>query len=277
MNTDQILKLALEAAGLSEIPADSGVVFPGDNIKRVMVGVDVEAAEILIARHLGFDAVITHHPRGGRPALDLAEAMDNQIDRMVQAGVAINKAQKALVERKEQVERARHVENYGRAVSAARLLGMPYIAVHTPADILAERTVQEHLDRDLDGRPKATLADVIAALEGIPEYRLAPAKPKIRVGAEQSFAGRVVVTMAGGTSGGEKVALAYFEAGVGTLVVMHMPDDVIEAVKRQEIGNVVIAGHMASDSVGVNRLIAVFEQNGLEITRASGVIEPAGE
>ena len=66
--------------------------------------------------------------------------------------------------------------------------------------------------------------------------------------------------MAGGTGGGRKVAKAYFEAGVGTLVVMHMPEEVIKAVKEQNLGNVIVAGHMASDSVGINGIIRVLEQ-----------------
>ncbi|MGI6552044.1 MAG: hypothetical protein ACOX37_02850 [Bacillota bacterium] len=69
-------------------------------------------------------------------------------------------------------------------------------------------------------------------------------------------------------------ARAYFEAGVGTLVVMHMPEEVIKAVKEQNLGNVIVAGHMASDSVGINGIIRVLEQKGLVITRMSGVINP---
>jgi UDP-N-acetyl-D-mannosaminuronic acid transferase (WecB/TagA/CpsF family) len=94
------------------------------------------------------------------------------------------------------------------------------------------------------------------------------------VGSEESFAGKVFVTMAGGTSGGKEVFKAYFEAGVGTLVVMHVPEDVIKAVKEQNIGNVLVAGHMASDSVGINLIIKEFEAQGLEVTRMAGVIEP---
>jgi hypothetical protein len=234
----------------------------------------MEAAEILIAKQLGFDAVITHHPKGGNPMVNLYKVMDNQIDRMVEAGVPINKAQKALEERKGEVDRGLHVGNYDRAVSAAKLLGMPFIAIHTPADIMAETTVQKHLDKRLKGNPKATLKDVIAALEEFPEYKYTLARPKIRVGSEESYAGKVFVAMAGGTGGGKEVAKAYFEAGVGTLVVMHMPEDVIKAVKEQNIGNVIVAGHMASDSIGINKIIEALEHYGLSVTRMSGVIDP---
>lgn len=277
MNAQEILNIAVKASGLEEAPADSGVLVDGQNIHKVLFGVDMEAAEILIARELGYDGVITHHPKGGNPMINLHQVMDNQIDRMVAAGIPINKAQKALAERKAVVDRGMHVNNYDRAVSAARLLGIPFIAIHTPADILAEQTVQEHLDQKLKDLPKATLQDVVKFLEDLPEYKLALAKPIIRVGSPESYAGRVFVAMAGGTSGGKDVYKAYFEAGIGTLIVMHMPEDVLKAVKEQNIGNVIVAGHMASDSVGINKIIEALEAEGLLVTRMSGVVDPSEE
>lgn len=277
MNTQEILEAALKLAGLKETPADSGVIVEGTNIRRVAFGVDIEVGEMLLARQLGVDAVITHHPKGGLPMVEFHNVMSSQIDRMVEAGVPINKAQKALQERIEQVNRAHHVANYDRVVSAAKLLGMPFITIHTPADIMAEKFIQNHLDTYLGKIDKPKLKDVVSALEELPEFKLTLAKPVLRVGKDEDYAGRVFVTMAGGTSGGEKVAKAYYEAGVGTLVVMHMPDDTIKAVKQQNIGNVVVAGHMASDSVGINQVIKVIEQLGIEVIRMSGVIDPKGE
>ncbi|WP_418791633.1 hypothetical protein [Phosphitispora sp. TUW77] len=274
MNTQEILHIALKLAGLQDTPADSGVVVAGENIRKIAFGVDIEVAELLLARELGVDAVITHHPKGGLPMVEFHNVMSNQIDRMVTAGVPINKAQKALHERMEEVSRSHHVANYDRVMSAARLMKMPFIVIHTPADILAENLVQEHLDKCLGNTGKAVVKDVVEALEQLPEYRNTLAKPIIRVGRESDYAGRVFVTMAGGTSGGANVIRAYFEAGVGTLVVMHMPDDAIKAVKEQNIGNVVVAGHMASDSVGINQLICELKKKGLQVLRMSGVIEP---
>jgi len=275
MNTQEILDIALKAAGLKETPADSGVVVEGENIKKVAFGVDIEVGEMLLARELGVDAVITHHPKGGLPMVEFHNVMANQIDRMVAAGVPINKAQKALRERVEQVSRARHVANYDRVMSAAKLLRMPFITIHTPADILAEIYVQQYLDKNLAKIDKPKVKDVISILGKLPEYKHTLAKPIARAGQEEDYAGKVFVTMAGGTSGGEKVIRAYFEAGVGTLVVMHMPDDAIKAVKSQNIGNVVVAGHMASDSVGINHVIKAFENRGIQVVRMSGVIDPA--
>lgn len=273
MNTQEIFSLALKAAGLTEAPADSGVIVAGENIKKIAFGVDIDTAEIILAKQLGFDCVITHHPHSVHK-VDLYKVMDNQIDRMVEAGVPINKAQKALAERKEQVDRNMHVTNYEKAATAARMLEMPFIGIHSPADFLVEDFLQEYLDDRLGHKPQALVQDVLDCLLELPEYKNTYAKPKVRVGSEKSYAGKVFVTMAGGTSGGKDVMKAYFEAGIGTLVVMHVPDDVVKAIKEQNIGNVVVAGHMASDSIGINLVIKALEEKGLRVTRMSGVIEP---
>lgn len=274
MNTKEIMDLALELAGLEEIPEDSGILVEGDNIKKIFAGIDMETAEIMLAKQLGADLVISHHPVAGSPRIDLHKVMENQIDRMVEAGVPINKAQKALREKKEEVERALHVTNYDRAVSAAKLLGMPFMNIHTPSDIIAQRTVQEHIDKCLGNNPKARLKDLVECLMELPEYKKTHAGPVIRVGSEKDFCGKIFVTMAGGTGGGVNVYKAYFEAGVGTLVVMHAKEDVIKAVKEQNIGNIVVAGHMASDSVGMNGILKALEGRGIEVVRMAGIVEP---
>lgn len=273
MNTQEIMDLALKMAGLKETPADSGIIVSGKDIKKAAFGVDMEAAEMLIAREIGVDLVITHHPVAGAPRLNLYKVMENQISRMVTAGVPINKAQKALGEQKGRIERGLHVTNYDRTVSAAKMLGLPFMGIHTPADLLTERKVQAHLDGVL--MEESTLVQVIDALNQLPEYKNALTKPEIRVGAPEDYAGKAFVVMAGGTNGGVNVAKAYFEAGIGTLVCMHMPEDVLKAVREQNIGNVIVAGHMASDSIGINMIIEALEEKGLDMVRMSGVIAPS--
>lgn len=274
MNTEKLMQVALEVAGLEQVPADSDIFVAGNNIKKILFGIDIETAEILLASQLGVDCVITHHPKAGDARLNLYQVMENQIQRMVAAGVPINKAQKVLKKKKDKVERAMHPVNYDQVESAARLLNMPFMGIHTPCDILAENTVQAHLDAKLGDKADKTLQDVVDALLEMPEYQNTKAKPAIRVGAKGDYAGKVFVTMAGGTGGGADVAKAYFEAGVGTLIVMHYPEDTLDAIKEQNIGNVIVAGHMASDSVGINQLIAKYTEAGLEVLRCSGVVDP---
>ncbi|MDD4079745.1 MAG: hypothetical protein PHP58_08610, partial [Eubacteriales bacterium] len=58
------------------------------------------------------------------------------------------------------------------------------------------------------------------------------------------------------------------------LVNLHM-QDVIKAVREQNIGNIIVAGHMASDSIGINLIIKALETRGMEVIRMSGVIAPS--
>lgn len=276
MNTREIMDLALSLAGLTSMPSDCAVLVPGENIKRVLVGVDMGTAEILLARELKVDLVIGHHPIGGTSRTEFPEVMKRQVDKMVSVGIPINKAQKALAKKMGEVERAGHAANYDQAWSAARLLNMPFIGIHTPTDMLAERTVEAHLEKRLADNPKATLQDIIDALNELPEYQKTLSKPVIRVGSPKDYAGKPVVIMAGGTGGGVDVIKAYFEAGVGTTISMHMTEDVIKAVKEQNIGNIIVAGHMASDSVGINVFLRALEDRGIEVIRMSGVIDPNG-
>lgn len=272
MNSSDIVEIVLAKAGLTELPADSGVIVPGNDVSKIFAGIDMAVPELLLAKQLGADLVLSHHPQTGAPDIFFHRVLERQIDKMVAAGVPINKAQKALRERISKVERAQHSGNYDRVASAARLLDLPYMNLHLPVDIITENLVQSHLDQRLAGKPKAVLQDIIAALDEIPEYQRALTQPAIRVGSERDYAGKVLVLMAGGTNGGEQVFKAYFEAGVGTIICMHIPEDVRKAVSEQNIGNVIVAGHMASDSIGMNIVCNELAARGLSVVRTGGII-----
>jgi putative NIF3 family GTP cyclohydrolase 1 type 2 len=265
------MDITLGLAGLGNKPEDSGITNPGENITKVLLGIDMETPELLLAKELGADCVISHHPKAGMQILDFHRVMERQIDTMVSFGVPINKAQKALDKRKSAVDLNNHVRNYNRFETAAKLLGMPYMNIHMPADIIGERIVQTHLDKMFSGKPKTTLDEVIGALMMIPEYEKSISRPLIRVGKGSDYAGRIAVLMAGGTNGGADVFKAYFEAGVGTIICMHVPDDVREAVATQNIGNIIVAGHMASDSIGLNIIADAIEARGVEVVRGFGI------
>ena len=107
----------------------------------------------------------------------------------------------------------------------------------------------------------------------MPEYKNTLAKAKLSVGSLNDYAGKIDVLMAGGTNGGIDVIKSYFEAGTGTIICMHLPLDVKQAVIEQNIGNVIIAGHMPSDSIGLLKIVNEWRKQGLEVTTMSGIIE----
>jgi hypothetical protein len=84
---------------------------------------------------------------------------------------------------------------------------------------------------------------------------------------------RVFVDMTGGTSGSEfafeKLAQ---RSDIGTIVAMHIPEKHREQAEKHHI-NVVIAGHMASDTLGMNLLLDGVERltgEKLIVTESSG-------
>ncbi|GAU79728.1 hypothetical protein [Fusibacter sp. 3D3] len=272
MTTKEIMQIALKLAGLSEMPCDTSINVEGDSIQKVLIGIDMENPEILLAKELGYDLVVSHHPKADLSLIDFHKVMDRQIDKMVEFGVPINRAQKALSKKINAVSISNHVGNYDRVSSFAKLADMPFMNIHMPADIIGERFIQKYLNDKFESQNKKTLEDVIAALNELNIYKNALASPIIRCGSAKDYAGKIAVLFAGGTNGGADVYKAYFDAGVGTIVAMHAPEDVIKAVMEQNIGNIIVAGHMPSDSIGLNAIISAWQEKGLEVTKMSGIL-----
>ena len=271
MTTKEMMDIALKLAGLTEMPPDCNIAVEGKNIKKVLMGVDMETAELLLAKQLGFDCVVSHHPKNTN--LSMVDLLDTHVRKLEALGVPRNKGQKLLEERKTELNYVWHTANSRRSESAAKLLKMPYISLHTPADIISEAIVQKYLDKKFKTKPDTTVQEVVEALEGIGEYKNSERKPVIRVGSKDSYAGKIYVLMSGLTGPGPKILKEYFEAGVGTLVMMHMPEKDGKEIKEQGIGNVIIAGHMPSDSLGLNKLAKEWAKKGVETTMMSGIVE----
>ena len=77
--------------------------------------------------------------------------------------------------------------------------------------------------------------------------------------------------MTGGTAGAEKAYEKLAQAGVGTVICMHMPDKHRSLAKEHNL-NVIISGLMASDSLGMNLFLDELEKQGLSIIPCSGLI-----
>jgi putative NIF3 family GTP cyclohydrolase 1 type 2 len=245
---------------------------PDTEVRAVLVGVDMEVGEILLADRLrekrALDLVISHHPEG-RALAKLGDVMGMQADILHQVGVPINVAEGILAERITQVERRLLPVNHTRAVDAARLLGLPFMCLHTPAD----NHVATYLQGLFDGKKPERLDDVVDLLLEIPEYRAAACgglKPMIVAGAGKNRAGRVLVDMTGGTEGSKEVFEKLARTEVGTVVGMHLSEEHVKEAEKHHIG-VVIAGHISSDNLGINLLLDQVEKHGaLEVVGTSG-------
>jgi len=80
--------------------------------------------------------------------------------------------------------------------------------------------------------------------------------------------------MAAGTNGGAGIYRTYYEHGINTILAMHLDDRGLRELEQLQRGDatLIITGHMASDSIGVNRVIDALSQHGLDVIAGSGVI-----
>lgn len=239
---------------------------------RFMWGIDIGTGEVLLADRLRekgqeVSAVVSHHPVG-MSKTPFPEVMWMQADMYHSMGIPINVAEGMLKGRIDEVSRNVMGSNYNQSVDAARMLGFPMFNIHTPADNM----VQGYMDRMFDDAQPKYVEDIIALLMKEPEYRQASKyndPPKIILGGRRSRCGKVVSKMTGGTSGPKEIYDKMAQAGVGTVVGMHFPENHVEEARKHNI-NMVIAGHMASDSVGINMICDVWEKKGIEVAGFSG-------
>jgi putative NIF3 family GTP cyclohydrolase 1 type 2 len=245
--------------------SDTRILFgdPDTDIKGVLVGVDMEVGEIVLADRLRekgepIDLIWAHHPEG-TGLTGLGGVMSMQADILSGFGVPINAAEGLMEPRIKEVERRLLPTNAMRAVDAARLLGIPMICTHTPAD----NCVADHLQKLFNRKKPDTVGDVLNALRKIPEYDEAELHGmglKVVAGSEKRSAGRVFVDMTGGTSGSEKAFEKLAQTSdIGTIVAMHIPEKHREEAEKNHI-SVVIAGHMASDTLGMNLLLDAVDK-----------------
>jgi len=244
-----------------------------EEIKTLLVGIDLEVQEVLLADRLSLkdrriDLLMSHHPEG-RAYASFYEVMHMQADILNKFGVPINIAEDLLEKRIKEVERKVSPANHTRAVDAARLLNIPFMCAHTPADNMVTRYLQGLFDM----KSPDTLQDIINLLIEIPEYREAAknnAGPTILIGNKERRAGRVFVDMTGGTEGAKNIFESLANSGVGTIVGMHLSEEHRKEAEKHHI-NVVIAGHIASDNLGVNLLLDELEDmDTFEIIPCSG-------
>lgn len=273
MNADQKKNFDMES--LENPFSDSRVLYESKNkkeIKKVMVGIDMEGPELLLAAQMDVDLVITHHPEGKALGF-MPDVMALQAEVLADYGIPINIAESVLKPRISEVSRRVTSANHDRAVDMARLLDMNYMCIHTPCDNL----VANFLKKEFEKKEKEMIyvEDVMKLLRSIPEYDLAEktgAGPRLFAGTEDNYAGKIALTeITGGTEGSAKIYEKMSQAGIGTVIGMHMSEEHKKGADAAHI-NAVIAGHMPSDSIGINLFVDHLEADGIDVIPTSGLI-----
>ncbi len=278
---DELPKSKKEEYDLEDLQnpySDSRVLLGNPDLKvdKILAGIDITSAEVVLADSLNqknkktIDLLIAHHPVGA-PFAALHEVMDLQADLMAKYGVPINIAEGLMHDRISEVQRHFSPRNHNQAVDAARLLNLAIMCTHTITDNL----VYQFLEKLMEKAQPETVGNIVQILKDVPEYKEATkgkAGPIIFCGSPTNRAGRVApIEITGGTESSSAVYEKLAIAGVGTIIGMHAGEDHRKECAKYHM-NMVVAGHMSSDSLGMNLFLDELEKQGVEIVPCSGLI-----
>ncbi|MDR0334958.1 MAG: hypothetical protein LBH69_03640 [Methanomassiliicoccaceae archaeon] len=256
--------------------ADTRMSFgdPDTKVKKIAWGIDIDTGEVVLVDRLNergakINAIAGHHPIGlGRSPFP--EVISMQSDMYHAGGIPINITEAMMDKRVDEVLRGVMASNYNQSIDAARLLNIPIFCIHTPADNM----VQNFLETLFKKEDPKYMGEIVDLLMTIPEYRIASKQnspPTIIAGKKKGRCGKIMFKMTGGTSGPKEIYEKMAIAGVGTAVGMHFPESHVEEAKKHNI-NLIVAGHMSSDSLGINLIADLWEKKGVETLPFSGVI-----
>lgn len=264
ITTEHIMRVGLDLAGWNKRPADSAIHVSGSKIRKALMAIDVGTAELLLARSLGCDAVIAHHPIG-IASVNFYKVFDRHVEFMKEHGVPEKIALQAVKKLKERVETRTHAEIYSQTVSTAKAIGMPLVNIHQPCDEFMRRAILNKINSGKTERVR----DILNSVSEIPEFLYATTKPAVRCGRPDAELGKWALVIAAGTNGGYGIAKAYYDHGINTLIYLHIDYGELSKLREEKsTHNLVILGHLAGDSLGMNALADRLEnKEGIEIIR----------
>jgi hypothetical protein len=155
------------------------------------------------------------------------------------------------------------------------MLGIGLMCIHNPCDEVGRRTMEEHLRAQLPPNPR--VQDAIDALYGLPEFQAAKTRILLRMGKVENPLGKWAVHHGAGTNGGYPVAKAAFDHGIDTVFYIHVDGGHLKRLRdsygREGSKNLVVTGHVASDSIGINALIRELRSRGMRVDTYSGIVD----
>lgn len=275
IGANELLEWSSVLAGFSRIPADSCIVHDtGKPITRMLASINATTGDLLLARKLGCDGYLLHHPLAGSARLRFHRVLDRMIELMVEAGAPEDRARDAVDTLATRARFNDHAADWNHLAAVAEALDISLVNIHLPADELGRRVMAsavDHLTHD------ATLADVRKALAVIPEIAH-PYNDILLVPDDATRrAGRIAIMHAGGTNGGAPVAECLFDhADIQTVVYIHLAGDDARRITARagegKPGSVVVAGHLPCDAIGMNLLIdALNADHDVQVIAGGGI------
>ena len=215
----------------------------------------------MLAKNLGCDGVISHHPAGGTALLEGYKVFQRHVDQMTEAGVPRDIAEEAISPKYHQLEVQHHPDNYDQTPSAAKKLGLALLTIHSPCDEIGRKILVKHTKSLGESR---TVGQLATRIRQLPEYKKAETNVEVRLGSAKNKIGRLAVSHAAYTNGGYDVAKAYYNNGVGTITYIHISDADLTRLRADGKGNMLVLGHIASDWLGINPVLREIEKAGVE-------------
>ncbi|HZR99489.1 MAG TPA: hypothetical protein VFE37_12325 [Chloroflexota bacterium] len=286
VTTDELMDIATKLAGLDEAPLDSGIHVPGANIRRVIFALDVNVGLLVLAKQLGYDAVIGHHPCA--TLLDQGEVYRehyhlvtrfglSETDARAEFGPSLERTVRRLRNRR---IRSIYYESPNQTfleVDAARMLGLAFLNIHNACDELGRQVGQQQLDAALAARPDATLGDLVAAMYELPETRIAARHYQIplelAIGDPAAPAGRAAFVHGCLSAPEHDIVRFYWRHGIPTVMALHAAFEDLERLKQAPEGNLILTGHYAGDSYGFTPFVRALRARGLEVKCMGGAID----
>jgi len=246
---------------------------PDTEITRVVLGIDIDAGEILLAEALRqrgerVDAVIAHHTSGVGHAMASAEdTMWVQVDMMAKLGVPRSRAE-GLV--REDMKGRPRGSNY-RIPQVAEALGIPLMTIHTPCDL----HVYQHTHELLAERRPETVGDLVELVGEWPEVQWLMERgtgPEIAAGDARNHLGKVHAQFTGGWNPSPACMEAMCQVGVETFLLM-ASSAALEEVAAKYRASIVVAPHYPADNVGINLFLDhVCKVSPVEVVDASNFV-----
>ncbi len=242
-------------------------------VKNLYVGVDIGVGELLLIDRLNergskIDAALAHHPISFA-AYRMPGVVELQKINWIRNGVALEVAERltAQIVLDESIDLKS--KNLLRAESAAGLLGMPLMSMHTAVDNI----VQSCFENILGTNEAKTVGDAFEVISGIEECKVSSNHGDEPFILDERTAGRplgkFMVDMTGGVDPPSEIFKYLKKSGLDTLIGMHYGIENIRSISKNNI-NAIICGHMASDSLGLNILCDKLEDRGVKIIPGSG-------
>jgi hypothetical protein len=146
---------------------------------------------------------------------------------------------------------------------------MPLLNIHQPLDEYMRKIILSKLDNSELG----SISDLIEVIEEIPEFKKALTRVIVCNGKSTNKLGKWVLILAAGSNGGYDIARTYYENNVSTVIYLHIDyNELLKLKKDKRCKNLVVLGHLAGDSIGMNGICKELVRREIEVVKR-GIID----